>query len=108
MHGAHGEHARESRSVAREGKRPLQCTARGGARVGDAADLIETEGLGWTANPEAEHLGTVILEALASGDEMNRGRTARKLAETRLPWTEMARGLEKFYDKVLHGQRSIG
>ena len=47
-------------------------------RVGDAADLIEEEGLGWTADPEEDHLGTAILEALASGGEMDRrGRRAR-------------------------------
>ncbi|MCH7564712.1 MAG: glycosyltransferase family 4 protein [Gemmatimonadetes bacterium] len=76
-------------------------------RVGDAAELVEEERVGWTSDPEAHALAEAMLQALASRDELlSRGVRARELAETSLSWREMARGLEKFYTSVSSGRWS--
>jgi glycosyltransferase involved in cell wall biosynthesis len=67
-------------------------------RVGEAAELVEERGLGWTAAPTRAALGAALAGALgAPAERAAAGARARACATTELAWTTVAARLEAFY-----------
>jgi glycosyltransferase involved in cell wall biosynthesis len=72
--------------------------------VGDAAEMIESRGLGVVTAPDAESFGDGILRALDDRTSMiEAGVRARTVAESDLAWPVLAAQVEELYRTAAHG-----
>jgi glycosyltransferase involved in cell wall biosynthesis len=76
--------------------RPVVATA-----ISDVADILVAEGAGIVKQPQAEDFLDGILTMLRNKDlRLLYGKKGRTLAETKLSWTHITKGLEKYYLKL--------
>jgi len=71
-------------------------------RVGDVAELVERNRLGWVAAPDATSLASAIVEAVEATDREERGAAGRALADGELSWRCVAGRLDTFYTSAMN------
>src|SRR5690606_34334076 len=71
-------------------------------RVGDVAELVERNRLGWVAEPDATSLASAIVEAVEATDREERGAAGRALADGELSWRCVAGRLDTFYTSAMN------